>query len=116
MTLFHPSQAKDNCGFGLIAHLDGKKSHQLLETSLTALIRMTHRGAISSDGKTGDGCGLLIQMPTEFFKTVAADLGFSLGARFGVGQIFLSTDPKKAKRSKQILEQELTKETLTVVG
>ncbi len=116
MTLFHPSQAKDNCGFGLIAHLDGKKSHQLLETSLTALIRMTHRGAISSDGKTGDGCGLLIQMPTEFFKKVAADLGFSLGARFGVGQIFLSTDPKKAKRSKQILEQELTKETLTVVG
>jgi glutamate synthase (NADPH/NADH) large chain len=116
MGLYNPSQAKDNCGFGLIAHLDGKKSHNLLQTSLTALTRMTHRGAISSDGKTGDGCGLLIQMPTDFFRKVASELGYSLDGRFGVGQIFLSQDPNKAKRSKRILEQELIKETLTVVG
>ncbi|MBV1910392.1 MAG: glutamate synthase large subunit [Kangiellaceae bacterium] len=116
MSLYHSSQAKDNCGFGLIAHLDGKQSHQLLKTAITALTRMTHRGAISSDGKTGDGCGLLIQLPTDFFKSVAADLNFPLGERFGIGQIFLSKDPIKAKLAKQTLEQELLKETLTVLG
>ncbi len=116
MSLYHSAQSKDNCGFGLIAHLDGNQSHQLLQTSLTALTRMTHRGAISSDGKTGDGCGLLIQLPSQFFRGVASQLGFTLGERFGVGQIFLSNDPIKAKRSKQILEEELIKETLTIVG
>lgn len=116
MTLYHSSQAKDNCGFGLISHLDGKQSHQLLKTSLTALTRMTHRGAISSDGKTGDGCGLLIQLPTNFFRSVAKDLNFTVGERFAVGQIFFSPDPVKAKRAKGILEEELRKETLTVVG
>jgi len=116
MTLYQSSQAKDNCGFGLIAHIDGDQSHQLLQTSLTALTRMTHRGAISSDGKSGDGCGVLIQMPKSYFKKVAAEIGLNLGKRFGIGQIFLSKDPKKSKQSKQVLEQELIKETLTIVG
>jgi glutamate synthase (NADPH) large chain len=116
MTLYHSSQSKDNCGFGLIAHLDGEQSHTLLKTALTALTRMTHRGAISSDGKTGDGCGLLLQLPTEFLSEIAAELGFKLGERFGVGQIFLSQDPSKAKLAKKILEEELIKETLSIAG
>jgi len=116
MTLYQSSQAKDNCGFGLIAHLDGEQSHLLLQTSLTALTRMTHRGAISSDGKSGDGCGVLIQMPKGFFKKIAGEMNFKLDKRFGVGQIFLSNDSGKAKKSKLILEQELIKETLTIVG
>ena len=116
MSLYHSAQSKDNCGFGLIAHLDGNQSHQLLQTSMTALTRMTHRGAISSDGKTGDGCGLLIQLPSKFFRKVTSELGYNLGSRFGVGQIFLSSDPVKANKAKKILEQELIKETLTIVG
>jgi len=116
MTLYHSSQAKDNCGFGLMAHLDGKQSHQLVKTSLTALTRMTHRGAVSSDGKSGDGCGLLLQIPTQFFRTVAKNLNFTLGKRFAVGQIFLNSDENKALKSKRILEDELRKETLTISG
>lgn len=116
MSLYHSSQAKDNCGFGLMAHLDGEQSHNLVETSLTALTRMTHRGAVSSDGKTGDGCGLLLQLPRDFFKALAKELGFTLGKRFAIGQIFLNRDPKKAQRNKRILEQELRKETLTIAG
>lgn len=116
MSLYHSSQAKDNCGFGLMAHLDGKQSHGLVETSLTALTRMTHRGAVSADGKTGDGCGLLLQLPSNFFKGLAKELGFTLGKRFAIGQIFFSNDPKKAERSKRILEDELRKETLTIAG
>ncbi len=116
MGLYQPAQAKDNCGFGLIAHLDGEQSHRLLQTSLTALKRMTHRGAISADGKTGDGCGILIQIPKKFFKTIGDELGFILGDRFAVGQVFLSKDPDKAAKAKQILQEELEKETLTVAG
>jgi len=116
MTLYHSSQAKDSCGFGLMAHLDGKPSHQLLKTSLTALTRMTHRGAVSTDGKTGDGCGVLIQLPTQFFKSIAKKLNYNLGKRFAVGQVFLNPDSTKARKSKQILEDELRKETLTIAG
>jgi len=114
--LYNHSQAKDNCGFGLISQLDGKQSHTLVKTALIALTRMTHRGAISADGKTGDGCGLLLQMPTAFFRSLAKKLDFKIGKRFAVGQIFLSPDPVLSKAAKQILEQELEKETLTVAG
>ena len=51
MSLYHPSQAKDSCGFGLIAQLDGKRNHQLVETAITALARMTHRGAVNEIGR-----------------------------------------------------------------
>ena len=52
---------KDNCGFGLIAHIEGEPSHKVVRTAIHALARMQHRGAILADGKTGDGCGLLLQ-------------------------------------------------------
>ncbi len=61
MALYDPSLVKDNCGFGLIAHMQGQPSHKLVRTAISALDRMTHRGGINSDGKTGDGCGLLLQ-------------------------------------------------------
>ena len=62
MSLYRASDSRDNCGFGLISHLDGEQSHQLIETALQALTRMTHRGAIHADGKTADGCGISIQL------------------------------------------------------
>jgi glutamate synthase (NADPH/NADH) large chain len=55
---------KDSCGFGLIASLDDRASHWVLQTAISSLNRLTHRGAIAADGKTGDGCGLLIKQPT----------------------------------------------------
>ncbi|TQV86383.1 glutamate synthase large subunit [Aliikangiella coralliicola] len=116
MTLYKASQAKDNCGFGLIAQLDGLQSHQLIDTAITALTRMTHRGAVHADGKTGDGCGLSIQLGEKFFRKVGESLGFTLGERFAVGQVFLNKDQNKAKISRRILEEELAKETLTVCG
>ena len=60
-TLYRPSFEKDNCGFGLIAHMDGEPSHWVLSTAIDSLARLTHRGAVAADGKTGDGCGLLIK-------------------------------------------------------
>jgi glutamate synthase domain-containing protein 1 len=63
---------KDSCGFGLIASLDDRASHWVLQTAVSSLNRLTHRGAIAADGKTGDGCGLLIKQPTAFLRAVAA--------------------------------------------
>ena len=69
--LYHPEEFKDNCGFGLIAHMTGEASHHLLQTAMQALTCMTHRGGINADGKTGDGCGLLMQKPDQFLRAVA---------------------------------------------
>jgi len=115
-TLYNHNQAKDNCGFGLITQLDGIQSHQLIQTSITALIRMTHRGAISSDGLTGDGCGLQIQLSDNFFQNTAKELNFNIGSRYAIGQIFLSQNKTKRVFARQILEEELEKETLSIAG
>jgi glutamate synthase (NADPH/NADH) large chain len=116
MSLYHASDSRDNCGFGLISQLDGKQSHQLIETALEALTRMTHRGAIHSDGKTGDGCGISIQLSHSFFKPIASEMGLGLNAVFGVGQVFLSRDEKKAKQQRAIVESVIKRETMTVLG
>jgi glutamate synthase (NADPH) large chain len=71
--LYHPDEFKDNCGFGLIAHMQGEPSHTLLQTAIEALTCMTHRGGINADGKTGDGCGLLIQKPDVFLRAIAQE-------------------------------------------
>ncbi len=66
--LHDPSFERDSCGFGLIANLDDSASHWLIETAISALARLTHRGAVAADGKTGDGCGLLIKFPEKFLR------------------------------------------------
>jgi len=116
MSLYHPSQAKDSCGFGLIAQLDGMQNQQLIDTAIGALARMTHRGAVNADGKTGDGCGISIQLSRSFFKPIASSLGLGLNSVFAVGQIFLNPDEEIAAKQRQILEKSLVRETLTVLG
>jgi glutamate synthase (NADPH/NADH) large chain len=107
---------RDSCGFGLIANLDDRPSHWLLQTAISSLNRLTHRGAIAADGKTGDGCGLLIKMPTQFMRAVAADAGFRLTQRFGVGLVFLNRDPDRAARARFVLTAQLHAEKLAVAG
>jgi glutamate synthase (NADPH/NADH) large chain len=116
MSLYHPNDSKDNCGFGLIAHTQGEASHRLVTTAIEGLDRMQHRGGIAADGKTGDGCGLLIAKPDSFFRTVAEQAGWRLGTNYAVGMVFLSQDPVLAQQAREVLNEELTKETLTVAG
>lgn len=116
MGLYNPQLEKDNCGFGLIAHMEGEASHKLVRTAITSLARMAHRGGIAADGKTGDGCGLLLQKPHGFFQAIAREKGWSLGGRYGVGMIFLSQDPKKRDAAREIVTKELEVESLTVLG
>ncbi|MDH5394945.1 MAG: glutamate synthase large subunit, partial [Gammaproteobacteria bacterium] len=114
--LYRPEFERDNCGFGLIAQMDGKPSHWLLKTAIDALARLTHRGAVAADGKTGDGCGLLLKKPDSFLRAAAADLNFSLTELYAVGMVFLNTDAKQADLARKQLESELSKEGLTVAG
>jgi len=116
MNLYHPNDSRDNCGFGLIAHIQGEASHNLVQTAIHALDRMQHRGGIAADGKTGDGCGLLLQKPDTFFQSVAQDEGWNLAKNYAVGMIFLSADDTKAQIAKNALIEELQQETLNVLG
>ncbi len=114
--LYNQHHEKDNCGFGLIAHIEGQPSHKVVRTAIHGLARMQHRGAILSDGKTGDGCGLLMQKPDRFFRLVAEDAGWRLAANYAVGMLFLSQDETEAQASRKIVEEELAEETLYVLG
>ena len=116
MSLYDPSLEKDNCGFGLIAHIEGQTSHKLVRTAISALDRMTHRGGIAADGKTGDGCGLLIKKPDNFYRIIADEKSWNLSREFAVGQIFLSQDPVLAEQARTIINEELAKETLSIAG
>jgi glutamate synthase (NADPH/NADH) large chain len=115
--LYRPEDVRDNCGFGLIAHMEGNPSHELLSTAIESLTCMTHRGGIAADGKTGDGCGLLLKKPDSFLRTVAQEqFQIELTSAYGVGQIFLSQDNDKAAASRKVVEQCLQDQGLTVVG
>lgn len=114
--LYHPSFERENCGFGLIAHMDGQASHWLVDTAIGALARMTHRGAIAADGKTGDGCGLLLKKPDSFMRGVATKLNLELADTYAVGMVFLSHDAVAADKARKQLEQELFAQGLNVLG
>jgi glutamate synthase (NADPH/NADH) large chain len=116
MALYDRQLEKDNCGFGLMAHIEGEASHKLVRTAISSLARMAHRGGIAADGKTGDGCGVLLQKPDNFFRSLAGEEGWNLGGKYGVGMIFLSPDDGRATVAKWAIEEELERETLTVVA
>ena len=106
--LYKLEEFKDNCGFGLIAHIKGRPSHKLLETGIEALTCMTHRGGIAADGKTGDGCGLLIQKPDAFLRAkVMQEHGESLSSNYGVGAIMMSKDLEIRQNAMSVVEEEL---------
>ena len=115
-TLYRPSFEKDSCGFGLIAHMDGVPGHWLVQTAVDALTRLTHRGAVAADGKTGDGCGLLMKMPDRFMRAVARQDGIHLDKKFATGMVFLNPIPKLAEKARSRLERELVAEGLQVAG
>jgi len=79
--LYDPRHEHDSCGVGFIAHLKGHKSHQLVEDGITALEHLNHRGACGCEVNTGDGAGVLIQVPHEFFMHECASLSIRLPGR-----------------------------------
>nr|WP_309577848.1 glutamate synthase large subunit [Moraxella osloensis] len=114
--LYQPDVFKDNCGFGLIAHTHGEASHDLVQTAIHSLSCMTHRGGVAADGKTGDGCGLLIATPKVFFKKIASDNGFTLNEIFAVGTVFVNLDKALAQHSQDTLSEAIEAQGLLVAG
>jgi glutamate synthase (ferredoxin) len=86
------SNDHDACGVGFIAQLGGPASHAVVERGLVALSRLSHRGGVDADGRSGDGAGLLVAVPKAFFRRVARDNGIELPDEFGVGMVFLQRD------------------------
>ena len=76
--LYRPEQEHDACGLGFVAHIDGHKSHDIVLKGIQILVNLTHRGACGCDPETGDGAGILIQIPHPFFERECAELGFTL--------------------------------------
>lgn len=114
--LYRPEFERDNCGFGLIAQMDGKPSNWLVRTAIESLNRMTHRGAIAADGKSGDGCGLLMKRPEGFLRAVASELGFALNDTFAAGMVFLNADNALANKARATLENALRAQGVEVLG
>ena len=111
--LISKNDFRDNCGFGLIANINGKKSHTLLIKSIKALTSMTHRGAIGADGKTGDGCGILVDIDKDFFiNTLLKEQNIKITDEFAIGQVFSKNNIEKdLKNIKKILKRENLKLT-----
>jgi len=101
-TLHHPDFERDSCGFGLVARLDNEPRASVIEDALAALCSLTHRGAVAPDGKTGDGCGILIRKPEAFLRSVAAEAGLEAGALFAAGCVFMAPEPDAAAQRSRL--------------
>ncbi|WP_297391691.1 glutamate synthase large subunit [Acidiferrobacter sp.] len=114
--LYRPEFEKDSCGFGLIAHLDGVASSWIVQTAMGSLSCLTHRGAVAADGKSGDGCGLLLKTPEDFLRRVASEQGMKLPERFAVGMLFLAADEARAQSARAVLREECERAGFPVIG
>ncbi|MBX9794969.1 MAG: hypothetical protein K2Y02_11780, partial [Burkholderiaceae bacterium] len=105
--LYSPGHEHDACGVGFVAHIKGHKAHSIVEQGLKILENLDHRGAVGADKLMGDGAGILIQIPDEFYRAEMALQGIDLPApgEYGVGMIFLP----KEHASRLACEQELTR-------
>ena len=115
-TLYRPDFEQDSCGFGLMAQMDDQPSHWLVETAISSLACLTHRGAVAADQKSGDGCGLLFKQPTEFLRAVAHESGLTLAPRFAAGLVFLNCNEAIANSARARLKAEIEAQGLTLAG
>ncbi|CCI01505.1 glutamate synthase large subunit [Microcystis aeruginosa] len=116
--LYDPRFEHDACGVGFIVHKTGKKSHDIVEQALTILLNLDHRGACGAEKNTGDGAGILCQIPDLFFRKVTSNLGFTLPAagQYGVGMLYTAPDAEIRGKSRQEFEKIAAEEGLKVLG
>jgi len=113
--LYNPDNEHDNCGIGFVAHIKGKPSHDIIRRGLEVLRNMDHRGATGADDSTGDGAGLLMQIPHEFITEVL-NLNVGEQGKYGTGLIFLPKDEKEASYCLDVLTRNIETEGLKLVG
>ncbi|WP_424495155.1 glutamate synthase large subunit [Salinimicrobium sp. GXAS 041] len=113
--LYSPEFEHDNCGAGFICNLKGKRTNDIIHKALDILIRLEHRGAVSADGRTGDGAGILIEIPHNFFKK-QCDFELPEFQEYAVGMVFFPPSSNQQKICKEIFEEQLKRQHLDILG
>ncbi|MDZ4802473.1 MAG: glutamate synthase large subunit [Bryobacteraceae bacterium] len=116
--LYNPANEHDACGLGFLVNIEGVPSHDVITRGIQILVNLTHRGACGCDPETGDGAGILIQIPDKFFRRVTPDLGFTLPdpGKYAIGMVFLPVEPTPRLLCEGIFERIATEEGLQVLG
>ncbi len=116
--LYDPAYEHDACGVGMVADLHGRPDHDIVDRALTVLERLAHRGASGAEVNTGDGAGILVQIPHRFLAGAAEAAGFTLpdAGGYAVGLVFLPTDTDDAMKARTVVEHTAIEEGLTVLG
>jgi glutamate synthase (ferredoxin) len=113
--LYLPEFEHDNCGAGFICSLKGEKSNDIIHKALEILDKLEHRGAVSADGKTGDGAGILIDIPHEFFVT-GCDFELPKPGDYAVGNVFLPQKENQRNFCISVFEKNIKKQGLRLLG
>jgi glutamate synthase (NADPH/NADH) large chain len=113
--LYLPEFEHENCGAGFICNLNGDKTNQIIHDALEILVKLEHRGGVSADGKTGDGAGLLIDIPHEYFQRVC-DFTIPAPREYAVGMVFLPKVSNQYNFCKTTFEREIKEQGLTILG
>ncbi len=113
--LYHPNDEHDACGVGFVVHTKGHRSHEIIRKAMQVLINLEHRGACGCEANTGDGAGILVQMPDKFLRKVTA---FTLPAagEYGAGLVFLPRDPRDREAITQLFARIIAEEGHTLLG
>ena len=116
--LYDPANERDACGVGFVVDIHGRKSHQIVRRGLEILVNLTHRGATGCDPLTGDGAGILTQIPHGFFSAKAEELGYKLPAPgdYGLGFVFLPNDAEQRRWCVEQLERFIAEEGQQLIG
>ena len=116
--LYSPHHEHDSCGVGVVANIKGGQSHEIIAESLQVLVNLGHRGACGCDPETGDGAGILMQMPDAFFRQVCPALGIDLPdlGSYGVGMTFLPPNPAAKAACEDLINRSIAAEGLALLG
>ncbi len=116
--LYDPQHEKDSCGIGFVVNIKGQQSHEIVRKGLLVLENLTHRGAQGSDPCTGDGAGILLQIPHAFLKNATKDVGVTLpgAGEYGVGQLFLPPDVDARRLCEKLFAEVIHEEGMRLLG
>ncbi|MDD5561017.1 MAG: glutamate synthase large subunit [Candidatus Omnitrophica bacterium] len=114
--LYDPAFEHDACGVGFVCNIKGQKSNAIVRQGIEVLHRLSHRGAVGADPKTGDGAGILIQIPHDFLKKVNRDINLPAPGAYGVGLVFLPQDPGERSFCKEAFERVIREEGQSLLG
>ena len=114
--LYRPEFEHDACGIGLYAHIKGKATHDIVKKGLNMLCQLDHRGGQGSDPLTGDGAGLMVQIPDQYFRNASLNMNLPKKGRYGVGMLFFSNDENEQKEIEAQVNTLIGQEGLTLLG